>query len=205
LPQSIDFAGRKIIPGKIVCVGRNYVAHIEELGNPIPDDMVLFAKPNSAISDTFHSEHGGEALHYEAEICFVIENKALAGVGFGLDLTKRELQSALKQKGLPWERAKSFDGSALFAPFVALPNNIDQLAVELWIDGDLAQRGDVSMMMFKPPTILKEISSCMSLEDGDIIMTGTPAGVGHVNQGSRFEGKIFDTKEMLTNAAWIAI
>ena len=108
--HSVKLASEEFTPSKIVCVGRNYAEHIAELNNETPTSMVLFVKPNSAISQQLHAEHNGEALHYETELCFLIKNKQLAGVGLGLDLTKRSLQSALKEKGLPWERAKAATG-----------------------------------------------------------------------------------------------
>ncbi len=106
--------GAAVTPSKIVCVGRNYVAHIEELGNEIPEQMVVFNKPNSAIGDTLYANLG-EPLHYESELAFMVRAGQLAAVAFGLDLTRRELQSRLKHRGLPWERAKAFDGAALFS------------------------------------------------------------------------------------------
>ena len=136
--QTITVNGRSVTPSKVVCIGRNYVAHIEELGNEIPEQMVVFNKPNSAISDILRSQIAGEALHYESELAFVIEGGKLAAVGFGLDLTKRGLQSRLKEKGLPWERAKAFDGAALFSGFVALPKEVSSLSLQLTVDGDAA-------------------------------------------------------------------
>ena len=99
--KTINVNDQPVTPSKIVCVGRNYVAHVEELGNEIPDQMVVFNKPNSAISDILHSQMDGELLHYEGELCFVVNSGRLHAIGFGLDLTKRELQSRLKEKSLP--------------------------------------------------------------------------------------------------------
>ncbi|MGL5358272.1 MAG: fumarylacetoacetate hydrolase family protein, partial [Shewanella sp.] len=113
-------ADNAIYPTKIVCIGRNYVDHIHELGNEIPEDMVVFVKPNSAITTQLHSQHQGEALHYEAELCFLFQGGRFSHVAVGLDLTKRALQNQLKAKGLPWERAKAFDGAALLSPFIAI-------------------------------------------------------------------------------------
>ncbi len=117
---------------KIVCVGRNYVEHIEELGNETPESIVLFNKPNSAISDELF--YFSEDTRFEGEICFLIENKKINRVGFGLDLTKANIQSYLKSKGLPWERAKSFDGSAVFSEFVEFNGNLESLKMELFIN-----------------------------------------------------------------------
>lgn len=190
--------------GKIVCVGRNYVAHIEELGNEVPDDMVLFAKPRTAIGDELMSRHDGEALHYEGEICFLVGDGAFVAVGFGLDLTKRSLQSRLKTKGLPWERAKAFDGAALFSGFATLDSSHGDLALELDIDGVAVQRGNAGQMMYSPDVVLAEIKRFMTLEDGDIVMTGTPSGVGEVRAGARFEGRVLADGQVLTTARWTA-
>ena len=137
--RTVRICGAEVYPGKIVCVGRNYVAHIAELGNDVPDNMVVFNKPNSAITGILHSQLDHQALHYEGELAFSIEQGALAAVAFGLDLTKRTLQSALKEQGLPWERAKAFDGASLFSDFVALPEDIRQLSLRLHVDGELRQ------------------------------------------------------------------
>ena len=117
--NTVVVGNRVVVPSKVVCVGRNYVAHIKELNNEIPEDMVLFIKPNSAISDVLKSFHH-EAIHYEAELCFLFEGGVFIAVGLGLDLTKRSLQSELKAKGLPWERAKAFDGSAVMSQFIPI-------------------------------------------------------------------------------------
>jgi len=202
--QSISVNGQAVIPSKIVCIGRNYVAHIEELGNEIPDNMVVFNKPNSAISDLLRSQIGDEPLHYESELCFVAKGGKLAAVGFGLDLTKRKLQSALKAKGLPWERAKAFDGSAMFSKFVALPKEFDKLSLELEVDGKLRQSGGIALMMYPPEVILRELAEFTTLEDGDIIMTGTPQGVGEIRTGERFEGRILVRNKELVAATWVA-
>jgi 2-keto-4-pentenoate hydratase/2-oxohepta-3-ene-1,7-dioic acid hydratase in catechol pathway len=196
--------GETLYPSKIVCVGRNYVAHIEELGNEIPEDMVLFNKPNSAISDILRSQVDGEPLHYEGELAFVVMGGDLHAVGFGLDLTKRELQARLKANGLPWERAKAFDGAAVFSEFVSVPERLDQLSLELSVDGELRQSGGVELMIYKPDTILREIAAYATLEDGDIIMTGTPAGVGAIHTGERFEATVRAAGRALTNKVWVA-
>ena len=191
-------------PSKIVCIGRNYAAHIAELSNETPDDMVIFNKPNSAISRQLHANLD-EPLHYESEIAFLVINQTLAGVGFGLDLTKRALQSSLKAKGLPWERAKGFDGAAVFSKFVTCPEDRLGLEVRLHVNGELRQHGGVELMMYKPLYVLSQLRQFMSLEDGDIIMTGTPAGVGEVMAGDQFEGAILNNGEILVEQAWQAI
>lgn len=201
--KTIIVGKRYVAPSKIICVGRNYVKHIEELGNEIPDDMVVFLKPNSAISEELHSFHQ-EQLHYEGELCFLFENGKFSAVGFGLDITKRELQSKLKSKGLPWERAKAFDGSAIFSQFVEIPNLSKNLTFELDINGKNIQSGSISLMIYKPEEILVELLTFMSLCNGDIVMTGTPMGVGPVNPGQSFAGKVKDNDEVITSAEWLA-
>ena len=203
--QTVSVNGTTVTPSKIVCVGRNYVAHIQELGNEVPEDMVVFNKPNSAISNVLHSEVDGEALHYEGEIVLLVRGGEFAAVGFGLDLTRRELQSSLKQKGLPWERAKAFDGAALFSEFVPLPPDLDQLALQLEVDGEIRQAGGVEMMIYPPATIRAELRKFTTLEDGDLVMTGTPAGVGAIRRGERFEGRILSRGEVLVSADWMRL
>lgn len=202
--QFVKVAGEAVAPSKVVCIGRNYVAHIEELGNEVPDQMVVFIKPNSAIGDILRSQVGDEELHYEGELAFAVRRGALAAVGFGLDLTKRSLQGRLKEKGLPWERAKAFDGAALFSEFVPLPSEPERLALQLVVDGQLRQTGGVELMMYRPATILRELATFLTLEDGDIIMTGTPAGVGAIRTGERFEGRVLHERGTLVTATWVA-
>ena len=192
-----------VTPSKIVCIGRNYVEHIKELNNEMPDQMVVFIKPNSAISDQLQSTHE-EQLHYEGEICFVIQNQKIFAVGFGLDLTKRGLQAQLKAKGLPWERAKCFNGAAVFSPFVTIDEINSSLTIQLEINGHIAQNGSVELMMYKPEQILEDLQSFLTLNDGDIIMTGTPKGVGVINSGDNFTGKILNNGEIITQYSWNA-
>ena len=202
--QTVTVNEQAVTPSKIVCVGRNYVAHIEELGNEITADMVVFNKPNSAITDILRSQMADEPLHYEGELAFMVNDGKLAAVGFGLDLTKRGLQSRLKEKGLPWERAKAFDGAALFSEFVALPRDLSHLSLQLEVDGELRQSGGVALMMYPPDAILRELNAFTSLEDGDIIMTGTPAGVGSVRTGEHFQGRVLAGGKLLVAASWVS-
>lgn len=202
--RTISLAGRSLTPSKLVCVGRNYVAHIEELGNQIPDDMVVFLKPNSALSDQLRSHCEGETLHYEGEIAFVVDKGQLAGVGFALDLTRRELQTHLKQQGLHWERAKAFDGAAVCSGFVPLAGKVDDLGLELYVDNELRQQGGVNLMIHHPQVMLESIQRFMHLEDGDLILTGTPAGVGPILPGQRFRGRILQAGQELVSASWTA-
>jgi 2-keto-4-pentenoate hydratase/2-oxohepta-3-ene-1,7-dioic acid hydratase in catechol pathway len=199
---SLIFNGSDLVPSKIVCIGRNYVEHIKELGNDVPDEMVVFNKPPSAISDSLISDQD-EPLHYEAELCFLIQNGHYAGVGVGLDLTKRNLQSELKKKGLPWERAKAFDGSATFSYFVPLEVDIAKLSFTLHINNELIQQGDPALMIYSPDTILLELSRFMTLNDNDIIMTGTPKGVGQVESGAQFVARVYANHELIIEHTWI--
>jgi 2-keto-4-pentenoate hydratase/2-oxohepta-3-ene-1,7-dioic acid hydratase in catechol pathway len=202
--KQISFENRFVTPSKIVCVGRNYHAHINELGNEIPGEMVIFVKPNSSISDDLNAFHAGEVLHYEAELCFLFESGRFSAIGAGLDLTKRELQSKLKIKGLPWERAKGFDGAALFSEFVEMPESLEHISFELDINGKNIQFGETGLMIYKPAEILDEIASFMALSDGDIVMTGTPKGVGCVNAGDVFHVRVFDFARTIVSAKWCA-
>jgi 2-keto-4-pentenoate hydratase/2-oxohepta-3-ene-1,7-dioic acid hydratase in catechol pathway len=198
--NSITKNNKQLIPSKIICIGRNYVDHIKELNNETPTEPVIFMKPNSSVSDElrFNSK---DAIHYEGEMCFMIQTGKLVAVGFGLDLTKREIQNKLKSKGLPWERAKAFDGSAVFSAFVEF-ECINDLRLELFINNKLIQSGGYDLMLYKPDEVYKEISSFMTLEDGDVIMTGTPKGVGKFNIGDVFLGKIFSKDKLLVEHTW---
>jgi len=199
--NQIDDAGNKISPSKVVCIGRNYVEHIKELNNETPDQMVFFLKPNSAITDCIISG-SDEAIHYEAELSFIIEDNKVANVGFGLDLTKRGLQSILKEKGLPWERAKAFDHSAVFSEFVSFSGSVDTLSLQLLINDIAIQHADYDLMINKPEEIINEVTSFMSFENGDILMTGTPKGVGVVNTGDHFTGRVYQGEDLLIEQKW---
>jgi 2-keto-4-pentenoate hydratase/2-oxohepta-3-ene-1,7-dioic acid hydratase in catechol pathway len=192
----------QIAPSKIVCIGRNYVAHIEELGNEVPAEPVIFLKPNSAIAEDIYTDKT-DAVHYEGEITFVVKEGRLAAVGFGLDLTKREIQSRLKEKGLPWDRAKSFDRSAVFSNFISFSGEIESLRMELHINGALIQAGGYEMMINKPEEILRECASFITLNDNDLLMTGTPQGVGPLVVGDEFTGKIFQRENAIVEASWV--
>jgi len=199
-PVKLD--GKDFFPSKIICIGRNYVDHIRELGNEIPEEPVIFIKPNSAISAEIHSGKPGE-IHFEGELSMMIRGGKLAAIGFGLDLTKRGLQSSLKAGGLPWERSKAFDGAAVFSDFVTFGGTVNDLRIELFINDRLVQQGGCELMMYKPDEILAEIKTFLSLEDGDLIMTGTPAGVGPVHAGDRFNGKVFEKDELVVESSWV--
>jgi len=200
--NSVTVDAERVYPSKILCIGRNYAGHIQELGNDIPTDMVVFMKPNSAISNELQS-FSDEPLHYEGELCLMIKKGKFHAAGFGLDLTRRTLQQTLKDKRLPWERAKSFDGAAVFSHFTAL-SDTKSLSLTLHINDVLTQTGNTELMLYKPDAILRELSAIMTLEDGDIVMTGTPAGVGVINPGDQFRGTILNKGNVLITGEWQA-
>lgn len=200
--KTVIVDGKRVAPSKVVCVGRNYVEHIQELNNEMPTSMVIFMKPNSAVSEVLVS--GKNPLHYEGEISFLIKQGRVSAVGFGLDLTNRVLQNELKEKGLPWERAKAFDGAGVFSTFVGIEETeVEKLSMQLWINGVLTQEGGIDLMIHKPLEIIEEINSFSSLMDNDIVMSGTPKGVGSFKSGDVFVGKIFVSKKEILSKEWI--
>jgi len=198
--RSINYNKQKTTPSKVVCIGRNYVEHIKELNNETPDTMVVFNKPNSAVTQEL--KYFTPDTRFEGEICFLIENREISGVGFGLDLTKAEIQNKMKSKGWPWERAKAFDGSAVFGEFVKFDGDITKLRLELFINDELIQFANYDLMIYKPKEMLEELQTFMSLDDGDIIMSGTPKGVGTYNIGDKFVGNIYYEDELLVTSSW---
>ena len=201
--QTIQYTNQTITPSKVICVGRNYVEHIKELNNETPDTMVLFNKPNSAITNEL--KYIQEDCRFEGEICFLIKDKQIEGIGFGLDLTKAGTQNKMKEKGLPWERAKGFDGSAVLSKFVPFKGNIQTIQMKLFRNGILAQHASYDLMIYKPDKILSEIQTFMRLEDGDVIMTGTPKGVSTYEKDDIFlavvyvDGKIVLEEKFIIN------
>ena len=196
--QSIDNHNERLRAsiGKVVCVGRNYAAHAEELGNEVPSSPILFMKPASSVVSIRsgvvrpNPEVFGET-HYEAELCIQLSadlsmatieeaQQAIGGVTLGLDLTLRDLQSTLKEKGHPWERAKCFDGACVLADWIDPQafGNLQNVHYQLTINDKLAQDGDSALMLFPVYELLVNISHAFSLQAGDVIMTGTPSGVG---------------------------
>lgn len=195
--------------GKIVCVGRNYLAHIHELGNEIPDQPVLFMKPETAavhFAEPFSLPSG--EVHFETELAILIGQTltsaspeqcraAVTGVGLALDLTRRDLQNELKQKGLPWEVAKAFDGACPLTPFMPVSEHDDltDLTFKMWLNGTLTQEGHARMMRHSVVTLLSYISTHFTLKPGDVVLTGTPAGVGRLNVGDRVRLQLHDRHE----------
>jgi acylpyruvate hydrolase len=197
---------------KILCIGRNYADHITELNNERPTEPVLFLKPDSAIlrnNDPFYLPDFSNDIHYEVEIVLKISkigknieakfaHKYYDEVGIGIDFTARDLQSKLKEKGLPWEKAKAFNGSAPVSNFVNKEElgDLKNLKFNLKINGQTRQSGNTAMMLWNFDEIIAEMSRYFTLKKGDLIFTGTPAGVGKVNIGDNLVASIGDD-EML--------
>lgn len=194
--------------GKVVCVGRNYAAHARELGNEVPTAPMLFMKPTSSVVSMRHGvllpnpEQFGET-HYEAELCIQLSadlsaatieqaQQAMGGVTLGLDLTLRDLQTTLKEKGHPWERAKCFDGACVLGSWVDSQafGDFSNVDYQLYINDDLKQDGDSALMLFPVYELLVNISYAFSLQAGDVIMTGTPSGVGVLQAGDALTLKL---------------
>ena len=197
-------------PSKSICVGRNYAEHAKELGNAIPDRPVLFMKPPSSLATLAQGIVWNQALgecHFECEICIQIaqplsqetdKTKVLDAIGavtLGLDLTLRDVQNELKSKGQPWERAKAFDGSCVLADWVAIESIADVNALELSfsVNGVERQHGLSTDMIFDIATVLVDINQSFSLQAGDVIMTGTPAGVGALHSQDQLSMKLINS------------
>ena len=194
--------------GKVVCVGRNYAAHAQELGNEVPTAPILFMKPASSVvsirqgvvcpNPALYGE-----THYEAELCVQLTadlsaatieeaKQAIGGVTLGLDLTLRELQTELKEKGHPWERAKCFDGACVLGDWLdpQVFGDFKNVRYQLTINDTLKQDGDSALMLFPVYELLANISHAFSLQAGDVIMTGTPSGVGALQVGDQLSLKL---------------
>ncbi|WP_407314337.1 fumarylacetoacetate hydrolase family protein [Pseudomonas sp. nanlin1] len=186
--------------GKVVCIGRNYAEHAKELNNPVPTEPLLFIKPGSCIVPLeggfkIPTERG--SVHYEAEIAVLLGKPlsarptaqevldAISGYAPALDLTLRDVQAKLKEKGLPWEIAKCFDGACVLPPFVTSDQFADttDIGIRLSINGQVRQDGNSNLMLNPIVPIIQYMAGCFSLQAGDVILTGTPAGVGPLNVG----------------------
>lgn len=198
--RSVLLDGKPVHPPKVFCIGRNYDEHIKELGNLDPGEIILFIKPNCAISDEIFVPP--EETRFESEICFLLQHGELSGVGFGLDLTKVALQENLKQKRLPWEKSKAFHYSAVFSPFVSL-KNYENLQLKLYVEELLRQEADLNEMLYAPSEVLVEVKKHFCIEEYDIIMSGTPKGVGRLTSGQRFLGQILQNGTVATECEWI--
>ena len=189
---------------KIICVGRNYAEHIEELKNAVPKDPVLFLKPDTSIllkKQPFFIPEFSNDVHHEVEILVKINrigkhidrkfaHKYYDEIGLGIDFTARDLQSELKEKGLPWEKAKAFDGAAVIGKFLPKSNfkDINDINFRLEKNDEVQQAGNTSLMLWKIDTLIEYISKYFTLKIGDVIFTGTPSGVGKVNSNDTLKG-----------------
>ncbi len=195
---------------KIICIGRNYVKHIEELQNERPDEPVIFLKPDTAIIPKkfpFVIPEFSNEVQHEVEILVKINkvgkyietkfaHKYYDEIGLGIDFTARDVQNKLKEKGLPWEKAKGFDGSAFISEFIPknLFSSVENITFELQKNGESVQKGNTSHMLWKIDEIIAHISQYFTLKKGDIIFTGTPEGVSAVKPDDVLEGFIENKK-----------
>jgi 2-keto-4-pentenoate hydratase/2-oxohepta-3-ene-1,7-dioic acid hydratase in catechol pathway len=194
---------------KIFAIGRNYAEHAKELGNEIPDAPVIFMKPDTAllgVGEPFVYPEFSSDIHYEVEVVLRVSKpgKRVAiddaaayydAISIGIDFTARDLQSKCKAKGLPWEIAKSFDGSASIGEFVPVPAESDY-DFSLQINGEVKQAGNSRDMLHGCNSVIHHVSQYFTLSPGDLIYTGTPAGVGPVHRGDLLEGYLGETKLM---------
>ncbi len=195
---------------KIICIGRNYTKHIEELANEKPENPVIFMKPDSAVllkKNPFIIPPFSQDIHYEVEILVKINrlgkfidekfaHKYYEEIGLGIDFTARDVQNKMKEKGLPWEKAKAFDGSAVIGRFFNKEDlNLNSIKFQLYKNEKLVQDGDSSHMLWKIDEIIAYVSQFFTLKIGDVIFTGTPAGVGRIEPNDQLKG-ILDGKEM---------
>lgn len=198
---------------KIICIGRNYADHAKELGNEVPEEPVIFLKPETALlrnNEPFFIPDFAEEFHYETEMVVKINRvgKSIAPqfahryyeeIGMGIDFTARDLQNKLKAKGLPWERAKAFDRSAgISKHFIPKQRfkDVQNINFSLMVNGQERQKGYTGDMLFKVDDIIAYVSKFFTLKIGDLIYTGTPQGVGQVNIGERFEVFLENEKMM---------
>lgn len=197
---------------KILAIGRNYADHIQELNNERPDEPVIFLKPDTAVlyeNEPFYYPSFSKDIHYEVEILLKINNmgkniskefahKYYNEIGIGVDFTARDLQTKLKEKGLPWDKAKGFNGSAPISKFISKEKfaNLKDLNFSLKLNENQVQSGNTSMMLWNFDEIIEHISQFFTLKVGDIIFTGTPKGVGPVKIGDKLEAFIEGEKMM---------
>jgi 2-keto-4-pentenoate hydratase/2-oxohepta-3-ene-1,7-dioic acid hydratase in catechol pathway len=195
---------------KIICIGRNYTNHIEELKNERPSEPVVFMKPDSAVllkQHPFVIPEFSEDIHHEIEIIVKINkvgkyiepkfsHKYYDEISVGIDFTARDLQTKLKEKGLPWEKAKAFDGSAVIGEFLpkTLFSSVENINFELTNNAKTVQKGNTALMLWKIDDLISYVSQYFTLKIGDIIFTGTPAGVAAVKPNDVLEGFLEDKK-----------
>ncbi|WP_421889112.1 fumarylacetoacetate hydrolase family protein [Marinoscillum sp.] len=190
---------------KIICIGRNYADHITELGNERPETPVIFMKPDTAIlrnNDAFYYPDFSKDIHYECELLIRINkegksveprfaHKYYDQIGLGIDFTARDLQAKAKEKGLPWEMAKGFNGSAPTSPFISKEGfDLTNTHFQLELNGEVVQDTNTSLMLWPVDELIAYVSKYFTLKKGDILFTGTPKGVGPVKIGDRLVGKL---------------
>lgn len=194
--------------GKVVCVGRNYADHAKELNNPVPTEPILFIKPVTSLvplEEPFDIPAGLGTVHFETELAVLIgetltqadeqrAQRAIAGIGVGLDLTLREVQDQLKQKGHPWEKSKAFDGACPLSAFLspATAGDLTDVQIRLSVNGEVRQDGNSARMLTPVLKLLSYISQWFTLLPGDVVLTGTPAGVGPVRPGDELRVELVD-------------
>ena len=197
---------------KILCIGRNYADHISELKNERPLEPVIFLKPDTAIlkdNEPFYHPDFSNDIHHEVEIVLKINkvgknieakfaHKYYDEIGVGIDFTARDLQSKLKEKGLPWEKAKAFNGSAPISGFIPKTQfaDLQNLNFHLEVNGEVRQKGNTNLMLWNFDEIIAEISKYFTLKTGDLVFTGTPAGVGKIVVGDKLTAFI-ESEEMM--------
>jgi 2-keto-4-pentenoate hydratase/2-oxohepta-3-ene-1,7-dioic acid hydratase in catechol pathway len=192
---------------KIVCIGRNYAAHVRELNNAMPDEPVIFIKPDTAVlrnNAPFFIPEFTQDVHHEIEVVVKINKNGKSipvqfaanyydEITVGIDFTARDLQSKLKEKGLPWEKAKGFDHSAVIGKFIPKTGlDIKNLDFHLTKNGETVQKGNTQMMMHSVDEVIAHVSQYFMLKTGDLIFTGTPEGVGPVAKGDELKGFLGD-------------
>ncbi len=197
---------------KIICIGRNYAEHIKELSNERPTDPVVFIKPDSAVlpkDQDFYIPEFSDDIHYEVEVLVKIKkvgkhinpkfaHKYYDEIGLGIDFTARDLQAQLKEKGLPWEKAKGFDGAAVIGKWIPKTDfkDLKSLHFTLSKNDEVVQNGDTSHMLWSIDELIGYVSKFFTLKKGDILFTGTPAGVGRVSPNDYLSGSL-EGKELL--------
>ena len=198
---------------KLICIGRNYTEHIKELENEKPTDPVVFLKPDTAIllkKQPFFIPEFSNEVHHEVEVLVKINrvgkyidkkfaHKYYDEIGLGIDFTARDLQKKLKEKGLPWEKAKAFDGAAVVGKWLPKSevNDINNINFSLQKNETVVQQGNTNLMLWKIDELIEYVSKYFTLKIGDIIFTGTPAGVGKVTTNDKLKGYIED-KELFS-------
>ncbi len=198
---------------KLICIGRNYTAHIKELANERPEEPVVFIKPDSAVlpkEQDFYIPEFSNEIHYEVEVLVKINkvgkhiDKKFAHtyydeIGLGIDFTARDLQSKLKEKGLPWEKAKGFDGAAVIGKWVpkTLFEDTNDLNFSLLKNGKEVQKANTGLMLWKIDELVSYVSTYFTLKKGDIIFTGTPSGVGKIEPNDYLSG-VLEEREMFS-------